>query len=329
MLAVLPTEILVEILHLLDVTHRAVCRVVCKRFDYIVCHNARLRYPIDLALANCVDDHPEHPARVGTRLKLLSAHQDAWRNQDFRQRLQLVAAGLRQGCTLTASAYRNGTLVFGHFNAAFYPGAEPQTIESLRATNINEVHVFFLRHAGPRNQLCHREHIIHDADFSGIELEPSEDLLVLWDSHASNEWARWGPDASFVLGDVQSDDDVWSYALYGYRLMLGATLFDFDPRAIHSGRPGVPPGGPVTEGTAMELRGGTSFRDSRKWFAQAVETHRPYLRAPVQRRPLASWWTRTCSRSRYEAVWFGVCAVTVLGSPPPIGSMIRTRRTAA
>ncbi|KAH9933414.1 uncharacterized protein B0H18DRAFT_644556 [Fomitopsis serialis] len=495
----LPTEILVEILSLLDAPEIATCRLLCRRFDDIVCSNARLQYPIHLELANCVDDHPDHPSPVGVRLKRLLARQEAWKAQDFRKKRQLSSSTVSH--TPSASAYRSGVLVFGVLNhTLLHPAIQPQVADILGLMYINELHVLFLHGAG--HDLDHRRHSIVDpGGFSDFELEPSQDLLVLWDSyspapdglrlrflslhegtrhkraktydmvipathfypvggrpedlwifdmnsiqlngelvsiyaveghrilvlnwvtgyswsvpgsscctlskdclivancrcnpphfdvyritysvepptishvrrtnlprvqegvmrsidckpspssHASTsavssekravpfstapdsamvvfnfrlrvpdtslaepdkqlallcytpeilsavrshvpktperrlgikvvEWERWGPNSSFFLGDVTNDDNVWSYALYGYRLMLNGTIYDFNPHTVKSattmaeGREGDGPG-------SMHICKGTSFEDAR-WFVEKIQTNRPYLWAPIQ-----------------------------------------------
>lgn len=198
----LPTEILVEILSLLDAPEIATCRLVsffgsrprctsdltfihaqlCRRFDDIVCSNARLQYPIHLELANCVDDHPDHPSPVGVRLKRLLARQEAWKAQDFRKKRQLSSSTVSH--TPSASAYRSGVLVFGVLNhTLLHPAIQPQVADILGLMYINELHVLFLHGAG--HDLDHRRHSIVDpGGFSDFELEPSQDLLVLWDSYS-------------------------------------------------------------------------------------------------------------------------------------------------
>ena len=90
------------------------------------------------------------------------------------------------------------------------------------------------------------------------------------------QWESWGPDSSFLFGDVDNDDNVWSYALYGYRLMLGRTLYDFNPYTVRT----TSTDGSSTRGR-MELHWGTSHPDIKQWFVQEIATNRPYRRAPI------------------------------------------------
>lgn len=201
-LAALPTEILVEVLHLLDETHTAICRLVsllrrgflrssltvrqvCKRFEYIIGHNARLRYPLELAAARYVDGHTEYPARAGTRLELFKAQQEAWRKQDFRKRRTLDSS--KYLYTPASSAYRGGVLALGVFNISIVtiPNLTPELTDLLRTIYINELHIFYMWSAGT-DEPCRRQHRILDSPFSDFDLEPSQDLLVLWDSTSPN-----------------------------------------------------------------------------------------------------------------------------------------------
>ena len=159
---------------------------MCKRFEYIIGHNARLHYPLELAAARCVDGHPEYPARAGVRLKLFRAQQEAWRQQDFRKRRTLDSS--KYLCTPASSAYRGGVLVLGVFNISLVtiPNLTPELSDLLRTIYINELHVFYMWYTGNSDEPYRRLHRVLDSPFSDFDLEPSQDLLVLWDSTSPN-----------------------------------------------------------------------------------------------------------------------------------------------
>lgn len=116
--------------------------------------------------------------------------------------------------------------------------------------------------------LCYTSRFLSETR-SFVPREPSSDTVSPPEPEV--EWESWGPDSSFLFGDVDNDDNVWSYALYGYRLMLERTLYDFNPHTI---------GASSTE-DGMEVCWGTSHPDTAQWFAQKIETHRPYMRARI------------------------------------------------
>ena len=89
-------------------------------------------------------------------------------------------------------------------------------------------------------------------------------------------WESWGPDSSFLFGDVDNDDNIWSYALYGYRLMMGRTLYDFNPYTV-----GATSTDDSSASRKMGLYWGTSHPDITQWFAQDIATNRPYIRGPI------------------------------------------------
>ncbi|TFY64635.1 hypothetical protein EVJ58_g2479 [Rhodofomes roseus] len=97
-------------------------------------------------------------------------------------------------------------------------------------------------------------------------------------------WESWGPDSSFFLGEVHNDDNIWSYALYGYRLMFEHTIYDFNPRNIASAidREEREEGREGREGMRL-CRSTSSARDDYKYFAQKIETHRAFLSAPIKK----------------------------------------------
>lgn len=123
--------------------------------------------------------------------------------------------------------------------------------------------------------LCYTSRFLSDAR-KFVPREPGPDTSTVWPREPAVEWESWGPDSSFLFGDVDNDDNLWSYALYGYRLMLDRTLYDFNPHTIGASSTDD---GSAEEG--MEVCWGTSHPDTAQWFAQKIETHRPYMRAPI------------------------------------------------
>lgn len=220
-----------EILNILDERHKAICRLVssslfrhscalllllvqqvCRKFEYIICHNACLRYPLELSAAWCVDGHAEYPAQAGGRLKLFRAHQQAWRKQDFRKRRTLDSS--KYLSTPASSAYRGGVLALGVFNVSIVPipNLTPELTDLLRTIYINELHIFYMWSAGPSDEPCRRQHRILDAPFSDFDLEPSQDLLVLWDSTSPNSHGLQYANILFIL-------DSWTHIYASMRFM--------------------------------------------------------------------------------------------------------------
>ncbi|GBE81509.1 hypothetical protein BKA93DRAFT_822641 [Sparassis latifolia] len=169
----LPFEITAAILALLDFRDILMCQRVSKDFNQVIRESVQLQYTIELGVANYVDGPAEAKLAVGDRLKLLKQSQETWKDFDFK-----LKKLIEPGKAVNQWAFCGGVLVLTYLD------------DNTQTTNRNyqyfdNIMVCYVRSGGPEPEF---ETCCFDETFTDFAMDPSQDLIVLWDrSSVSDE----------------------------------------------------------------------------------------------------------------------------------------------
>ncbi|KAK7692370.1 hypothetical protein QCA50_003995 [Cerrena zonata] len=152
----LPTELIIEILHFVDIQSLLMCRLACKDWNEIIQSDVSLVYKQELAVANMEDGNTD--MSVVERLHLLREHQDAWEKHEFTDDTVINMHPLPH----LAWDLQGGVL------------SQQTTLRSLTFYQIPS------RLRGIRSRMWSMDDL--DIPFADFGLDPSQDLLVLAES---------------------------------------------------------------------------------------------------------------------------------------------------
>lgn len=163
-------ELVLEILLLLDVYELLQCRLVCKEYDQLIHGEKRLQYSIELARAGCVDC-PSDRLPVPQRLLTLQTSQAAWRDLNFGTKKSFKDDAFPNKYVLWR--FRGSVLVLAYLDGE-------HDFEDGEYSYFNMLDVLFVRCTD--QEQAHRTHRLGKV-FTGLAIDPAQDLLVLWEAH--------------------------------------------------------------------------------------------------------------------------------------------------
>lgn len=143
---------------------------VCKEYDQLIHGEKRLQYSIELARAGCVDC-PSDRLPVPQRLLTLQTSQAAWRDLNFGTKKSFKDDAFPNKYVLWR--FRGSVLVLAYLDGE-------HDFEDGEYSYFNMLDVLFVRCTD--QEQAHRTHRLGKV-FTGLAIDPAQDLLVLWEAH--------------------------------------------------------------------------------------------------------------------------------------------------
>lgn len=141
---------------------------VCKRFDHAVRSSGELQYIVELGVGGLTDGSPRHPFNTFERLNYLKSRMLEWRDPCVEEIAAIPPLAQAHLWKLRAAtlvrAYNKDPFIQGYFDVVNVVRLDPSAVEQPECS-------YSL-----------------DSQYTGFELDPAQDLLVLFDRFPALPW---------------------------------------------------------------------------------------------------------------------------------------------